>query len=147
MSDFLLWTPSNGRASAGWPARTYLQQLYTDSGCIVEYMPGAMDGQDEGRERKREWDRQRDRQRVKIKEIARRVHFIYIYIYKKDILSRQEQTGKKYGFGDCIFIRMRNYSLCFLSLLSLTLSLSIYIYIYINIFFKVRGWANLFSYN
>ena len=27
ISDVLLWTPSHGRAKAGWPARTYIQQL------------------------------------------------------------------------------------------------------------------------
>ena len=30
ISDVLLWTPSNGREKAGWPARTYIQQLCVD---------------------------------------------------------------------------------------------------------------------
>ena len=33
ISDVLLWTPSHGRANAGGPARTYLQQLWADTGC------------------------------------------------------------------------------------------------------------------
>ena len=33
ISDVLLWTSSHGRAKAGWPARTYIQQLCEDTGC------------------------------------------------------------------------------------------------------------------
>ena len=31
--DVLLWTPTHGRAKAGRPARTYIQQLCEDTGC------------------------------------------------------------------------------------------------------------------
>ena len=43
ISDILLWTPSQGRLKAGWPARTYIQQLCADTGCSLEDLPGAMD--------------------------------------------------------------------------------------------------------
>ena len=43
ISDVLLWTPSHGCASVGWPARTYLQQLCTDTGCSLEDLPVVMD--------------------------------------------------------------------------------------------------------
>ena len=43
MSDVLLWTPLHGRAKAGWPAWTYIQQLCVDMGCSPEDLPGAMD--------------------------------------------------------------------------------------------------------
>ena len=33
ISDVLLWTPTYGRAEAGRPARTYIQQLCEDTGC------------------------------------------------------------------------------------------------------------------
>ena len=36
ISDVLQWTPSPGRAKAGWPARTYSQQLWVDTGYIPE---------------------------------------------------------------------------------------------------------------
>ena len=36
ISDILLWTPSHGRAKAGRPARTYIQQLCADTGCSLE---------------------------------------------------------------------------------------------------------------
>ena len=42
ISDVLLWTPTYGRAKAGWPARTYIQQLYEDTGCSPEDRPEAM---------------------------------------------------------------------------------------------------------
>ena len=33
ISDVLLWTPTHGRAKAGRPLRTYIQQLCEDTGC------------------------------------------------------------------------------------------------------------------
>ena len=39
ISDVLLWTPTYGRAKAGWPARTYIQQLCEDIGCSPEDLP------------------------------------------------------------------------------------------------------------
>ena len=35
-SDILLWTPSHGWAKAGWPARTYIQQLCVDTAYSLE---------------------------------------------------------------------------------------------------------------
>ena len=40
--DVLLWTPTHGRAKAGRPARTYIQQLCEDTGCCPEDLPRAM---------------------------------------------------------------------------------------------------------
>ena len=42
ISDVLLWTPTYGRAKAGWPARTYIQQLCEDTGCSPEDLPEAI---------------------------------------------------------------------------------------------------------
>ena len=42
ISDVLLWTPTHGRAKAGQPARTYIQQLCEDTGCCPEDLPEAM---------------------------------------------------------------------------------------------------------
>ena len=39
ISDVLLWTPIYGRAKAGRPARTYIQQLCEDTGCSPEDLP------------------------------------------------------------------------------------------------------------
>ena len=36
ISDVLLWTLSHGRAKTRRPARTYIQQLCTDTGCSLE---------------------------------------------------------------------------------------------------------------
>ena len=48
ISDVLLWTSSHGRAKAGRPARTYIQQLYADTGFSSVDMPEAIDDR-EGR--------------------------------------------------------------------------------------------------
>ena len=54
IGDGLLWTPSHGRAKAGWPARTYIQQLCADTGCIPGDLPEAMDYRVGWRDRVRE---------------------------------------------------------------------------------------------
>ena len=46
ISDILLWTPSHGRAKAGRPARTYIQQLYADTGYSLEDLLGTMNDRD-----------------------------------------------------------------------------------------------------
>ena len=48
--DVLLWTPTYGRAKAGRPARTYIQQLYEDTGCSPEDLPEAMNDKEKWRE-------------------------------------------------------------------------------------------------
>ena len=52
--DVLLWTPTHGRAKAGRPARTYIQQLCEDTGCCPEDLPRAMNDREEWRERLRD---------------------------------------------------------------------------------------------
>ena len=42
ISDELLWTLSHGRAKAGRPARTYIQQLCEETLCSPEDLPKAM---------------------------------------------------------------------------------------------------------
>ena len=52
ISYVLLWTPSHGRAKAGRPAWTYIQQLCM--GCSPEDLPEAMNDMDGWRERVRD---------------------------------------------------------------------------------------------
>ena len=54
ISDVLLWTPTYGRAKAGRPARTYIQQLCEDTGCSSEDLPEAMNDREKWRERVRD---------------------------------------------------------------------------------------------
>ena len=51
ISDVLLWTPSHGRAKAGRPAHTNLQQLCEDTGCRPEYLQEAMNDREGWQER------------------------------------------------------------------------------------------------
>ena len=46
-------SPTHGRAKAGRPARTYIQQLCEDTGCCPEDLPRAMNDREEWRERVR----------------------------------------------------------------------------------------------
>ena len=48
--DVLLWIPTHGRAKAGRPARTYIQQLCEDTGCCPEDLPRAMNDKEEWQE-------------------------------------------------------------------------------------------------
>ena len=50
VSDILLWTPTYGQAKAGRPARTYIQQLWEDTGCNPEDLPEAMNDREKWRE-------------------------------------------------------------------------------------------------
>ena len=54
ISDVLLWTPTYGQAKAGWPARTYIQQLCEDTGCSPEDLPEAMNDRRKWRKRVRD---------------------------------------------------------------------------------------------
>ena len=54
ISDVLLWTPTHGRAKAGRPARTYIQQLCEDTWCCPEDWPEAMNDREKWRERVRD---------------------------------------------------------------------------------------------
>ena len=54
INDVLLWTPTYGRAKAGRPARTYIQQLCEDTGCGPENLPEAMNDWEKWRKRVRD---------------------------------------------------------------------------------------------
>ena len=69
ISDVLLWTPTYGRAKAGRPARTYIQQLCEGTGCSPEDMPEAMN------------DREKWRERVRDIRAGGTTWWWYIYIY------------------------------------------------------------------
>ena len=96
ISAVLLWTPSHGRANAGWSARTYIQQLCENTGCSPEDLPEAMNDREEKRESVRDiraggttrwWDDDDDDDIIL-------VIYIYIYIYlappqKQDVTQSQ----------------------------------------------------------
>ena len=46
----IVWTPTHGHAIVGRPARAYLHQFCTDTGCSFEDPLGAMDDRDSWRE-------------------------------------------------------------------------------------------------
>ena len=54
ISHVLLWTPTYGRAKAGRPAATYIQQLCADTGCSPEDLPEEMNDREKWRERVRD---------------------------------------------------------------------------------------------
>ena len=54
ISDVLQWAPTYGRAKAGRPPRTYLQQLCEDTECNPEDLPEVMSDREKWRERVRD---------------------------------------------------------------------------------------------
>ena len=54
ISDVLLWTPTYGRAKTGRPTRTYIQQLWEDTGCNLEHLSEEMNDREKWRERVRD---------------------------------------------------------------------------------------------
>ena len=55
ISDVLILTPTYGRAKAGRPARTYIQQLCEDTRCSPEDRPDVMNAREKWRERVRDF--------------------------------------------------------------------------------------------
>ena len=53
-SDVLLWTPTYGQAKSWRLARTYIQQLCEETGCIPDDLPEAMNDREKWRERVRD---------------------------------------------------------------------------------------------
>ena len=76
ISDVLLWTPSCGRAKAGQPARTYIQQLCEDTGCSPEDLTELMT------------NREKWRERVRDIRTGGRTWYIYIYICCVKLFSK-----------------------------------------------------------
>ena len=72
INDVLLWTPTHGRAKAGWPARTYIQQLCEDMRCSPEDLPEAMNDREKWRKRVRD---------IRASSTTWWWWYIYIYIY------------------------------------------------------------------
>ena len=54
ISNIIQWIPSHGRAEAGQPAWTYIQQVCANTGYSLENLPGVMDDRDGWQERVRE---------------------------------------------------------------------------------------------
>ena len=54
ISDVPLWTPTYGRAKAGQPSQTYIQQLCEDTGCSPEDLPEVMNDWEKWQERVRD---------------------------------------------------------------------------------------------
>ena len=75
--DVLLWIPTHGRAKAGRPARTYIQQLCEDTGCCPEDLPRAMNDREEWRERVRD---------IRAASTIWWWWYIYIYILMRPIV-------------------------------------------------------------
>ena len=46
INNVLLWTPTHGHTSIGWPAKTYNHKLSADAGCCQEHLPRAINDRD-----------------------------------------------------------------------------------------------------
>ena len=90
--DVLLWIPTHGRAKAGRPARTYIQQLCEDTGCCPEDLPRAMN------------DREEWRERVRDIRATSAIWWWYIYIYMSimEINKEMKSNSMKKSFQKII---------------------------------------------
>ena len=123
ISDVLLWTPTYGRAKAGRPAQTYIQQLCENTGCNPEDLPEEMNDRDSWRERV--WD---------ICAISTTWWWWYIYIYIYIVIHRQ--TVSFYQNSSVWLNRLDSWSWDW--------NLVDYIYIYIYIY-SVKQLKNVFG--
>ena len=87
ISDVLLWTPTHGRAKAGPPARTYIQQLCEDTGCCPEDLSEAMNDRDEWREGQGYPCYQHDMMMMMMMTISRLLYLFILQYILIDMLS------------------------------------------------------------
>ena len=135
--DVLLWIPTHGRAKAGRPARTYIQQLCEDTGCCPEDLPRAMNDREEWRERVRD-----------IRATSAiwwwwYIHaYIYLYIYIHTYIYIYIYTYTYtyiHIFIDmyiyiCIYIYIYIYMYIYICIY---IYIYIYVYIYINVYIYI----------
>ena len=50
INDVLLWNPTHGHTSVGWPAKTYIHQFYLDARCRLEDLQSKMANRDRWQE-------------------------------------------------------------------------------------------------
>ena len=98
--DVLLWTPTYGRAKAGRPVRTYIQQLCEDTGCSPEDQPEAMN----------DWKKWRERVRD-IRAGGTTWWWWWWWISRKVVLVVYGREIKKLMVESFIFIKVQN-TLC-----------------------------------
>ena len=91
--DVLLWIPTHGRAKAGRPARTYIQQLCEDTGCCPEDLPRAMNDREEWRERVRD-----------IRATSAMMMMMMMIVARKEIntVGKIKNTKARKNFNNCI---------------------------------------------
>ena len=98
--------PTHGRAKAGLPARTYIQQLCEDTGCCPEDLPEAMN----------DWEKWRERVRD-IRATSTTWWYIYIYIErerereKEGERERERERALNTSKSECRTIQYSNYML------------------------------------
>ena len=51
INNILFWTPSDRHASVGWPAKTYIHQLFIGTGYCLQDIPRVVDDRDKWWER------------------------------------------------------------------------------------------------
>ena len=95
ISDVFLWTPSHGRAKAGRPARTYIQQVCADTGCSPEDLPEAMDNREGWQKRVRDMRAAADddKDNFLVVRNSHQLCFTYIYIYIYIYIRQHYQTN------------------------------------------------------
>ena len=108
ISDVLLWTPTHGRAKAGRPARTYIQQLCEDTGCCPEDLPKAMNDREEWRERVRDihatsatwwwWRNREDTEKNHMKKTSQTGRQ---EMRERETDENTKERGKKMGTDQC----------------------------------------------
>ena len=130
ISDVLLWTPAYGQEKAGRPARTYIQQLWEDTGCSPEDRPKAMN------------DREKWRERVRDIRASGTTWwwwyiYIYIYIYMSIYICLYCTYIRVYIYiyiHVCIWISLCMYKYIYVVYAFICAHISIYVYRYICIY-------------
>ena len=92
IKNILLWTQSHGRAAVGHLARSYLQQLCTDTGCSLVESAKMTDDRGEWRGRVREIHAQGDDDEICLQIICVRQEYLISYNHGPKIFQETRQN-------------------------------------------------------
>ena len=143
ISALLPWTPKHGRAKAGRPAQTYIQQLCEDTRCTPEDVLKVMN------DREGWWEKVKD---MKVFQISCVVCFVYFVFYVPLQICPSYFKAMPFNlllnpFGASVWRRFIHLFLCvfiIFKILSNVFFFRIFLWISINI---VTIWAEMFHQN
>ena len=147
ISDVLLWTPSHGRAKAGRPTWTYIQQLCANTGYSLEDISGVKVAGEGRRDPCLQYDMMMMMIHTQIYIYTHAYIYIYIYIYTLTHTHTYIYIYMYLHTHTYIYIYIRTYIFSHVCVcIYIFLHTHIHIYIYVNMFMHIHTLTHLYIY-